>query len=110
MNVNELMVGDWVNYRGIYNRIAPADFCHFEWINEIKPILLTPEILKKNEFEKWDGWYIYSLENFGIEIAFAGTILKIGGECGTLELPAIIYVHQLQHALKLCRIKMEIEL
>jgi len=78
--------------------------------NEIEPIPLTPEILEKNGFEDWDGWSIYSPENTGIEIAWLGTILKIGGECGNLELPAIEYVHQLQHTLRLCGIDKTIEL
>ena len=78
---------------------------------EIEPILLTSEILEKNGFEKWDdGWCIYDQENTGIEVAWVGTILKISGDYANLELPAVMYVHQLQHALRLCGISKEIEL
>lgn len=78
---------------------------------EIEPIPLTSEILEKNGFEKWDdGWCIYDQESTGIEVAWVGTILKIEGQCGNLELPDVMYVHQLQHALRLCGIEKEIEL
>lgn len=78
-------------------------------VDKVLPIPLTPEILKKNGFEKWDdGWCIYDQENTGIEIAWLGTILKIRGQCGNLELHDIMYVHQLQHALRLCGITREI--
>lgn len=82
------------------------------WVGEglLEPVILTPEILKKNGFEEWDGWYVYSIDNVAVEIAWTGTILKIGGQCGNLELPDIMYVHQLQHALRLCGIEKEIKL
>lgn len=119
MKANDLMIGDWV--MNTYNqkpervceireRMVMLDYNDLYDYDEIEPILLTPEILEKNGFEDWDGWSIYSPENTGIEIAWLGTILKIGGECGNLELPAIEYVHQLQHALRLCGIGKEIEL
>jgi hypothetical protein len=111
MNISELMIKDWVSYHGIASRVAPADFCQKEWIDEIKPIPITPEILEKIGFEKWDdGWYIYDYENTDIEIAWVGTILKISGEYVNLELPSVMYVHQLQHALRLCGIEIEIKL
>lgn len=136
MKANELMIGDWVfidepnkyagckgtvqtlcNHRsndGFYLTVyiqGDKAYCNTEVFNEdLRPIPLTKEILEKNGFEEFGGWYIYIPENTGIEIAWLGTILKIGGECGNLELPAIEYVHQLQHALRLCGIEKEIKL
>ena len=81
------------------------------WVEYLEPIPITPEILEKIGFEKWDdGGYIYDQENTVIEVAWVGTILKISGEYVNLELPAVIYVHQLQHALRLCRISIKIGL
>lgn len=124
MKAKELMIGDWIMINPIsyYQveqirmefgelRIYPKDTEVFVTENEIMPIPLTPEILEKNGFEKWDdGWCTYDQENTGIEVAWVGTILKIGGECGNLELPAVMYIHELQHALRLCKIEKEIVL
>ncbi len=132
MRIKDIMVGDWViphifdstlepsKIVGIhYNSYKGKDYV--DWVdcevwdelsmNDIEPVPLTAEILEKNGFEKWDdGWCIYDQENTGIEVAWAGTILKIGGECGNLELSAVMYVHDLQHALRLCGIEEEITL
>ena len=86
--------------------------------NEIKPIPLTPEILEKN------GW-IYNNEDekfFPQTWVGGGLMLHGADDCGycivvtsdyddedTNDTPFIIlYVHELQHALKLRRIKKEI--
>ena len=124
MEAKEVMIGDWVKYGNrfaLIQSITPNECCilvscggsdEFVWetYDNIEPIPLTSEILEKNGFEDWDGWSIYSPENTGIEIAWLGTILKIGGEYGNFELPAIEYIHQLQHALRLCGIDKTIEL
>ena len=125
MNVNELMVGDWVNYRGIYNKIAPADFCHFEWIDEIRPIPLTLEILEKNGFEitEFDNRiYDTYMENnirLGIQVepwqfwCYYNQLTpegEINDEIFRILFQETPYVHQLQHVLRLCGIEKEIEL
>lgn len=84
-----------------------------------EPIPITAEILVKNGF-KWDGMYAYleiddtsfvtwykheglvrkhyeHRENKGIETIFQSS-------------PGIVYVHQLQHALRLAGVEKEIEL
>lgn len=135
MRAEELMIGDWVQdssgakfkiiniehhctrveYKG-EELILPC----FEQAN-IKPIPLTPEILEKNGFEmvldknkvqiyriKWpiNHDYYFSvwtgLDGYWNPVGFGVTI---GGVQGDVD-----YVHQLQHALKLCRINKEIEL
>lgn len=110
MKANELMIGDWVNYHGIFNKIAPADFCHKEWIEAIKPIPLTAEILEKNRFEK-ENLDIVLRDEFTedklislIKIAKGFALVTEGMAIG------IQYVHELQHIYKLCGIKKEIEL
>lgn len=138
MKANELMIGDWVCYNvpnKYYTKVEEIRCtsdgeeyyirCHRDskdtYLEQLKhedfsvdilhPIPLTPEILEKIGFEKWDdGWYIYDYETTGIEIAWVGTILKISGEYVNLELPSVMYVHQLQHALRLCGIEIEIKL
>ena len=121
MKANELMIGDWVDYRGICNRIAPADFCHFEWIDEIRPIPLTPEILEKNGI-KWlctepSGRKTYCCNEPVVQCTYipnSGWLINVGA-CGSIkvrfvEISKNQYVHQLQHALRLCGIEKEIEL
>ena len=94
--------------------------CIFD-MDVITPIPLTPEILEKNGFEiVYDE---YKLPNYRIKkdiytdfyfTVFTGVDgywnpvgfgVMIGGVPATLD-----YVHQLQHALKLCKIEKTIEL
>lgn len=118
MKANELMIGDWFhnNYTNENYQVWPTFFSQvtnsgrrldatFEDIN-ITPIPLTPEILEKNGFVK------ESKQNFGNNLQYCiltdGLWIDISGENffeGKLE-----YVHQLQHALKLCGIEKIIEL
>ena len=93
--------------------------------NEIEPIPLTPEILEKNEFKKfpffhideqhqWSWW-----ENTLISVTLwcrelnddtkDGMMLKIEAPTSTLCIK-VNYVHELQHALRLCGIEKEIVL
>lgn len=79
---------------------------------EIEPIPLTPEILEKNGFELIKGTYP-TLRNHYRDIIFQ--IVKIeetkyNKPFYTFKGCPIYYVHELQHALKLCGIKKEIVL
>ena len=78
--------------------------------DEIEPIPLTPEILKKNGFhEEWDE---------DIKLMVCGSIIvEIGNNYklytdGKMYLHGVLaplyYVHQLQHALRICNIEKEI--
>ena len=110
MKANELMIGDWVicNYysdKPFYMQFGVGDFqkLGFEFC---EPIPLTIEILEKN------GFIVESRENHGHNLQYCiltdGLWIDVSGENffeGKLE-----YVHQLQHALRLCEIKKEIEL
>ena len=94
--------------------------CIFE-IDEISPIPITPEILEKNGFEvqdqgggRKDVWTGFGIDYEGdIEVEFQYNVpvyLKIdGGFKGEYYTSANIkYIHQLQHALRLCGIEKEI--
>lgn len=120
----DLMVGDWVaNRNGSPMQIVAVDednayACEGNeerpWIfgddedYKPEPIILTSEILEKNGFSfvkssdkdiVWNGWWIYKN-------------LELGTSCLNGNWPCYInivdsnikceYVHQLQHALRLC--------
>ena len=138
MKANELMAGNWVRskkwaekpfkitrinekekyYYGITSdgkQVGPF------LIEELEPITLTTDILEKNGFEKvYDK---HKLPNYRIKLnsytdlyftVFTGVDgywNPVGLGVLTGGIPATVdYVHQLQHALRLCRIKKEIEL
>ena len=130
MKANELMIGDWV--RNDLNEVqqvvelregrimlAYNDMYDYD---EIDPIPITPEILEKNGFEKqgFDGWEynIYGQANgdylcsvlwrtdYGIPHLMIESHSSKHGSFRSFE---IRYVHELQHALRLCGIEKIIE-
>ena len=137
MKANELMVGDWVyaiddngekhpcrannlEYDYINKR---GDFCvdfygtgyDVEWPDitfDVEPIPLTVEILEKNGWiSARNGSGDFNLMDPCIPQAtvtksIVGFQLNHGGYNGM----CILYVHQLQHALRLCGIDKEIQL
>lgn len=153
MKTQDLMIGDWVNYRpgwineetgkieyecegmfpikvnfitpdavqydeempgGIINTIEAADY-------ELFPIPLTPEILEKNGFEIRGRKKYFLVPNdpsLAIKrepiIGAHGNTFTIGhfweGEKDFRWFIEISFVHELQHALRLCGIEKEIVL
>lgn len=122
MKANELMIGDWV-----YNCIADIRFQVYpqffsQWHNRpeqfgatIQPISLTPEILEKNGFEKQQfGNFIYENDDVNLRIEFCPKninytngrydYIDIEKGCVTITEMPIEFVHELQHALRLCGI------
>lgn len=121
MKTKELMIGDWVCYKTNATKearkiIYPNELNYFR---VMEPVPLTPEILEKNWFElKPDGWlwckekgiedtnYIFIQFRKGcdevrlVELNFVNNVLS--------RFKRIKYVHELQHALRLCGIKKEI--
>ncbi len=117
MKVKELQIGDYVDYRGQIIKITSlydkggsneVGWSNKEsvWVNadNVKPIPLTPEILEKNgfikesrEFQRNTLQYCVLTDGLWIDISEENYFE------GKLE-----FVHQLQHALKLCRIEKEI--
>lgn len=131
MRSKDLMIGDWVMYENNPNMITEISELAFGEcsvcfvgnnymanIDEIEPIPLTEEILKKN------GW-MYNEEDekfFPQTWVGGGLMLQGADDCGyrivvtsdyddedTNDTPFILlYVHELQHALRLRRIEKEI--
>ena len=134
MRVSELMIGDYVNYRGqiikvtsLYDKGGSNEVGWSDkesvWVNGrcIEPIPLTPEILEKNGFEKqWQDNYEYFNDDENLSIIFhpkssnytngAYDYIDIEKGCLTINEMPITFVHELQHALRLCETDKEIEL
>lgn len=132
MEIRGLMIGDWVLYKDepitvfeideYYDRIntEPDGYNAIRCIeaSEIKPIPLTPEILEQNGFigdknvcktkvcddskdELWQCEYAWYLKNLRIKNRTNGSVARLYN---------IMFVHELQHALRLCGIDKEIEI
>lgn len=117
MKANELMIGDWVLADGVPYRveaihrtgaISVGNWNHYN-PNFIAPIRLTHEILEKNGFERLGTNYVLIghpfvltnpskpdeyKDNYWLRVASVAVNIK--------------YVHELQHALRLCGIEKEI--
>lgn len=123
MNANELMIGDWYlaseqhsTMDGDYTlEFYPKrltiddlvfardnDWYKIEWDEFTKPIPLTTEILEKNGWYH-DGIFMERRANENIQLSWTD-------RCGAVlyknsyEMCDCKYVHELQHALRLCRL------
>lgn len=130
MKANELMLGDWVTFRDSLEekQIIPVkivvlrdndndflaqidgdEMCdELEFNDEIVGIPITPEILKKNGFVYNNSPFVQSWEQFGLSLYLGGDGYRIN--CGQNVAMVIDSVHQLQHALRLCGIELDIKL
>lgn len=121
MKANELMIGDKlktvfsqkvVKVKEIKQSCIYTEDNGYEY-NEIEPIPLTPEILEKNGWIK-DGYFYKAEDGSYIQLgelfehaSFRAEKHGIPREIQTS--PHLLkYVHQLQHALRLCGIEKEI--
>ena len=137
MKANELMIGDWVidtefgrNEIDRVECIEPTRVWLYNGklytpIKYLKPVPLTPEILEKNGLEhkhagepikrqywivRTNGGSIKAKINGGLPLVdIIGMPAKEGFICPLFN-AHIQYVHQLQHALRLCGIEKTIEL
>lgn len=129
MKANELMIGDWVRIGNRVEQITKLKevgneqqffsvyYYHTEdkaeegcCIDEIQPIPLTAEILEKNGFICKGAWMI-SGEDLGLkQCGDYFKLLPYYYDYNTTGMCDIYYVHELQHALKLCGIDKEIVL
>lgn len=107
MKVEELMVGDWYEWsadgKDYFYQVKPEDFAK-DYVTNFNPIPLTPEILGKNGFILINEGYelpskYLATSRFFVFINKSSNsyYILVGGDWVTL-----MYVHQLQHALKLC--------
>ena len=129
MKASELMIGDWLYYSHTEDGIAPykevicikaedlcCDACIIETHYESIP--LTPEILEKNGFDVLShenpAAFAYKKEEVSIvEVYWNGP--ERGYRCifsyGDTRLRITChFVHEFQHALRICGIEKEIEL
>ena len=128
MKTSEIMLGDYVNvhpsnlpikvasiHKGKVGYHARTDKLAWVRAGLLRPIPLTPEILEKNGFtlkEEEKGMYgvtiapYYTRDDVPFEVFCDGEPFAIWFK----DPVNIKYVHQLQHALRLCGIDKTIEL
>jgi hypothetical protein len=127
MDAKDLMIGDIVSVTpssmliriaAIHRKKVAYHACNnsFSWVRVglLQPIPLTPEILEKNGFEQKQSKFI----NGDIEIIFtikgfsfwSKKTIEIAHGSGSKINNLPCYVHQLQHALRICGINKEIEI
>ena len=107
MKTKELMIGDWVygTEKKKYGRVDRLE--HDVEDESVEPIPLTEEILKKNGFLGNDYGEII-IGEWRIMCDYLNVAI-LHNEHVCLDIP-IRFVHELQHALRLCKIDKEIEL
>ena len=130
------MIGDWVGYDEYYGKILvigasdvlvyvpDREESWFTSYSRLEQIPITPEILEKNDFlhfhpenRKAEYWQIYvNGGDVNVKITYGrfrfriyGKPLMDGSYCPCFN-GHLVYVHELQHALRLCGIEKEIEL
>ena len=122
MKANELMIGDWADFA---SELGDQPIAKIITVNDlymidngrmvVRPIPLTPEILEKNRFKKdfeLKGCYwrpdcrkyciVKEIETWYFAFRHMGGGHICISECN--------YVHELQHALRLCKVDKEIVL
>lgn len=126
MKANELMIGDWVTVRRPSNRrekvrvksvigngtieAKTKDGLVVFGELAVEPIPLTVEILEKNGFERSKVFVEWKYEDDDVYMIYKPfPYLKIQMEECNIAFPCE-YVHELQHALRLCGIEIEIKL
>ena len=122
LNASDLMIGDWVHNKegkneqvtSLYDGYICTETHEDSHDYHFEPIPLTAEILKKNGFSRFGTYYgifererlIFPLTNPSSPTDYKDNYyLQIGNK----DFP-IKFVHQLQHALKLCGIDKQITL
>lgn len=121
MEAKDLMVGDLVYHHNEVVRITRigqnlVTYIYYHYVDcevtEIEPIPLTAEILEKNGYVYNDSLCEWASNSFCIEFGHKpfedepDHLFVWVGNCHVV----LQYVHELQHALRLCGIKKEIEI
>ena len=124
MRASDLMIGDYVTVApsgmliqvaATHKRKVAYHACtdKLSWVREglLRPIPLTREILEKNgiKFHNNVGWFAEDEEYF-LEISTKGDNVYWTINDWEYSLLKLNYVHELQHALRLCEIEKEIVL
>jgi len=118
MKAQDLMIGDWISY-GVKPvqvlQLSDTEYKGFE------PIPLTSEILEENADGGWcnyqsepEGRSIYHIGKVAVYVEWERIVpspyIELHGLGDTFFKGYVNYVHELQHALRLCGIEKEIEL
>ena len=115
MKVEDLMVGDWVYItehpmRKEAKQVKPEHFLRS--LITFEPIPLTPEILEKNGFETHQRGVRMFFEHDDYILCYylnsSNRFTSFNNIDGSLVQKIIVNVHELQHALRLCKIDKEI--
>lgn len=127
LNISDLSVGDWVRYDGKEYQVQCVDglseivtlfgYCEQreESAGNLRSIPITAEILEKNGFVKngeYNEWNIGNWDDIpfiGISLSRPSMRIKSLGTDIFLDNEAV-YIHQLQHALRLAEVDKEINL
>ena len=127
LQASDLMIGDWVDVNGhkeiveqIERYVLTTNDWAYDWKESvIKPIPLTPEILEKNGFVLEGYKYVLKYDHYVcVWVIFSTSderhsVIHIDDDrerIPTTYHNTINYAHELQHALKLCKIEKTIEL
>ena len=123
MKATELMIGDWVQLNGLDVRVAAINerndagfldsedkiYMAYDGLDRIDPIPLTREIMCKNFGDDLElATKEYEVDIYG----FSDGIWKVFVGCDTGDDSFQFYVrylHELQHAFKLCGINVPLE-
>ena len=126
MKSTDLMIGDWIQYISFVSieSICNEDICSYRNnegyvytanISNLKPISLTPEILEKNGYKRRNNeGFLFCLDEereLYIDVLdgeIANYFRNISGDYEWHLIACCKYVHQLQHALRLCGVDKEI--
>lgn len=125
MKTNELMIGDWVQYLGKYFRVKAIDgndiyiedsngAIEYQHIRSLEPIpMLIEYTLGKIGFTEGDDCFYMRFKEGDSQVIITYDFLRLDikktNRLSVVSVPCM-YVHELQHALRLCRINKEIEL
>lgn len=121
IKISDLSVGDWVEVYGAANKVwylnkqdEINDTINDYWV---KPIPLTPAILEKNGFVKWQGGLVLIGDEISCRYEDGNLTIKQGYRDNEEALVERLLVnieckavHQLQHALRLAGVEKEIVL
>jgi hypothetical protein len=118
MKSNEIMIGDWVAFRGhpyqyTANDIAAMAECEAKNIpTDTTEIPLTKDILKKNGFVStpFDSKLVVANANDHYQVRWDGCMVMARRLGGGEIFVKCKYVHEIQHVMRLCGIEKEIKL
>jgi hypothetical protein len=124
MKASELMLSDYLSYKGRVIKVASItkkkvgyhikdneNRMHYARLCDCEPISVTTEILEKNgwaSMKNGSGDFILTKPMVGNDVTITKIINGYVMVHGAFNGLRIRYIHELQHALRLCKIEKEI--